>query len=86
MRPVLEQPALSPQQGVQTGPVEPAEPAPQDQELVPCHNVDRIHLKDPQPAQHLPHPVEPTGRARPGQVLATDREPPRLVQAERQVA
>jgi hypothetical protein len=46
----LEQPVLPPQQRIHTGPIELAEPARQDQELVPRHDVDRIHLQDPQPA------------------------------------
>lgn len=34
------------------------------------HHVDRIDLQDPQPTQHLPHPVDTRGRRRPDQPVA----------------
>jgi len=48
-------------------------------------DVDRIDLHHPQPAQHPPHPVDALARRRPGQVLAADRQPPRLLQAQLKV-
>jgi hypothetical protein len=40
-------------------PVERAQPAPQHEQVAARHDVDRIDLLHPQPAQHLPHPSMP---------------------------
>ena len=85
MRPVLEQPALPPPRRVQVVAVEGTQPAPQHEQVAARDDVHRIDLQDPQPAQHLPHPVDALGRLRPGQVLAADREAPRLRQAQHKV-
>ena len=85
MGPVLEQPTLPPQKRVQVVPVETAKPAPQHEQVAARHDVDGIELQDPQPAQHLPHPIDARGRRRPGQVLAPDGQPPRLPQAQHEV-
>jgi hypothetical protein len=70
---------------VQVVPVEAAEPAPQHEQVAARHDVDRIELQDPQPAQHLPHPVDARGRRRARQVLTADGQPPRLPQAQHEV-
>jgi len=86
--PVLEQPALPPQQRVEVGPVERAQPAPQDEQVAARHHVDRVELQYPQAAQHLPQPVEPRRGLRgsgTGQVLAPDGQPPGLPQRQPKV-
>jgi hypothetical protein len=52
----------------------------QHEQVAARHDIDRIELQDPQPAQHLPHPVDAGGRRRARQVLAADgrRASPRL--------
>ena len=75
--PVLEQPVLVVGQAVEQRGVERAEPAPQQQQLVPGHDVGRVDLQAGDPLDHLKDPGGGRLRARAREQLAAEREPAR---------